>query len=57
MPTAIEALVGGDQLVSAPLVEAIPERYLDPEWHTLRLFGCGRHPGTFDAGAETRDQL
>jgi hypothetical protein len=57
MPTATEALVGGDRVVSAPLEEAILERYEDPEWHTLRLFGRGRHPHAFAAGVESHDSL
>ena len=57
MPTATEALVGGDSVVSPPLVEAILERFADPEWHSLRLFGRGRHPRAFAAGVETRDAL
>ena len=28
-----------------------------PEWHTLRLFGQGRHPAFFDAGIERQDEL
>jgi hypothetical protein len=57
MPTATEALVRGDWAVSAPLGEATLERGSDPEWHTLRLFGRGRHPGAFAAGVETHDAL
>jgi hypothetical protein len=50
-------LVGGDWASTAPLVEAILDRYSDPEWHSLRLFGRGRHAGAFAAGVETRDAL
>ena len=57
MLTATEALVGGDLTVSDPLMDAIPERVADPEWHRLRLFGRGRRPGVFNAGVETRDEL
>jgi hypothetical protein len=57
MPTPTEGLVGCDWAVSPPLVEAIPKRSDDPEWHTLRLFGSGRHPGAFAAGAEMHDEL
>ena len=57
MATAAETLVAGDWAASAPLVEAILERHSDPEWHRLRLFGRGRHPGAFAAGVETRDGL
>jgi hypothetical protein len=57
VPTSTERLVGCDWAVSPPLVEAIPKRSDDPEWHTLRLFGRGRHPGVFAAGAEMRDEL
>jgi hypothetical protein len=56
MPTATEGLVGGVLALSGPLVDA-PPQWRDPEWHTLRLFGRGRHPGAFAAGAETRDDL
>lgn len=57
MSTAIEQLVGGDPVVSVPSIEAAPERALSPEWHSLRLFGRGRHLGVFQAGAEVRDEL
>jgi hypothetical protein len=29
----------------------------NPEWHSLRLFGGGRHPGVFLAGAERKSSL
>lgn len=57
MPTATEASVGGDSVVGPPLEGAILERLADPEWHSLRLFGRGRHPHAFAAGVETRDSL
>jgi hypothetical protein len=57
MLTAAEGLVRGEWTVGAPLVEAIPERFHDPEWHSLRLFGRGRHPSGFDGGIETLDDL
>jgi hypothetical protein len=57
MTTATERLVGGDQVVSVPLMDAAPERALSPEWHSLRLFGRGRHMGAFQAGAEMPDEL
>ncbi len=57
MPIATEGLVGGDWTVGGPLVEAIPEPFRDPEWHSLRLFGRGRHRGVFAGGVETRDGL
>jgi hypothetical protein len=57
MPTATECSVGGGWNLSAPSAEPIPERGDNPEWHSLRLFGSGRHPGAFAAGAETRDGL
>ena len=57
MLTATEGLVGGDGALSDPLADAIPERYSEPEWHSLRLFGRGRHPGEFAAGVETHDAL
>jgi hypothetical protein len=57
MPTATERLVRGDWTVSAPLAEAPTPRCETPEWHSLRLFGRGRHAGAFDAGAEANDQL
>jgi hypothetical protein len=50
-------VVGGDSVVSPPLEEAILERFADPEWHSLRLFGRGRHPHAFAAGVETHDSL
>jgi len=28
-----------------------------PEWHSLRLFGRGRHPGTFSDGTPVHDTL
>lgn len=57
MLTATERLVGGEGAPSDPLVEALPKRADDPEWHTLRLFGRGRHPGTFGRGAEQQTGL
>jgi hypothetical protein len=57
MLIATEGLVGGDGAMSVPLADVIPERYSEPEWHSLRLFGRGRHPGEFAAGVETRDTL
>jgi hypothetical protein len=57
MPTAAEGLVDGDSPVSPPLEEVLAERFHDPEWHRLRLFGRGRHWGAFDAGAETHNEL
>jgi hypothetical protein len=57
MTTATERLVGGDQVVSVPTMDAAPERALSPEWHSLRLFGRGRHMGAFQAGAEMPDEL
>jgi hypothetical protein len=57
MSTATERLVGGDPVVSVPLIEAIAEPAISPEWHTLRLFGSGRHLGAFLAGAERHDEL
>ncbi len=57
MPTATERLAPGDWIVSDPLSDPPPARCDNPEWHALRLFGRGRRPGAFDAGAETHDQL
>jgi hypothetical protein len=57
MPTAIEAVAGGDWGMSTPSLDPIPERVCDPEWHSLRLFGRGRRPGAFDAGVETCHEL
>ena len=57
MPAASEGLVGGDWTAGAPVVEALPERFHDPEWHCLRLFGRGRHPSGFSGGVETLDDL
>jgi hypothetical protein len=53
MPTAIEAVAGGDWGESPASVDLAPVRAGQPEWHSLRLFGGGRHPGAFDAGVET----
>jgi hypothetical protein len=53
MPTAIEAVAGGDWGASPASADLVPERAGQPEWHSLRLFGGGRHPGAFDAGVET----
>jgi hypothetical protein len=55
MPTPTDGLIGGEWDVSAAL-EIVLERPRVPEWHGLRLFGRGRHPGTFAAGAETDDR-
>jgi hypothetical protein len=57
MSTATERLVGGDQVVGVPSIEAIVEPVISPEWHSLRLFGRGRHFGVFQAGAEISDEL
>jgi hypothetical protein len=57
MSTATERLVGGDPVVSVPAMEASAEPVISPEWHSLRLFGRGRHFGAFLAGAELHDEL
>jgi hypothetical protein len=57
MSTATERLVDGDPVVSVPSIDAAPESLVSPEWHSLRLFGRGRHFGAFQAGAEMRDEL
>jgi hypothetical protein len=53
MPTAIEAVAGVELGAGPPLVELVVERLGQPEWHSLRLFGSGRHPTGFAAGVET----
>jgi hypothetical protein len=55
--SATDGLARGDWAVSVALAEGVLERYPDPEWHSLRLFGRGRHPGAFAAGVETREAL
>jgi hypothetical protein len=57
MPTAIDAVAGGDWGTSIPAVEPMPERGAHPEWHSLRLFGGGRHRGAFAGGVETGHEL
>lgn len=57
MTTATDGMVRGDWLGSAPLVQVVPERVDDPEWHTLRLFGRGRHRSGFASGVEVHDEL
>jgi hypothetical protein len=57
MPTTPEGLAGHDWAACPAVPAAIPERSDNPEWHSLRLFGRGRHPRAFVAGAETHDQL
>lgn len=52
-----DGLSNGDWILGAHLIEANSERRDDPEWQRLRLFGRGRHPGAFDDGVETVDQL
>ena len=56
MPTAIDAVAGGDWGINVPSLDPIPERVGHPEWHSLRLFGGGRRPDAFDAGVETRHE-
>jgi hypothetical protein len=53
MPTASEAVAGVELGASPPSVELVAECPGQPEWHSLRLFGSGRHPSGFDAGVET----
>ena len=57
MPTAIDAVAGGDWGTSIPAVEPMPEPGAHPEWHSLRLFGGGRHRGAFAGGVETGHEL
>lgn len=57
MPTASDAVAGGEWGTVTPSVEATPERARHPEWHSLRLFGAGRRRGAFDSGVETRHEL
>ncbi len=57
MSAATERLVDGDPVVSDPAIEAAAEPGISPEWHSLRLFGRGRHSGAFQAGAERHDEL
>jgi hypothetical protein len=57
MSTAAERLINGDHVASVPTVETLPQCAVSPEWHSLRLFGLGRHMGAFHAGAETRNEL
>jgi len=50
--------VTGEVQLSAPVNEVVDSpRGRAPEWHSLRLFGRGRHPGTFSDGAPVHDTL
>ena len=57
MPTTTDGLGDGDCGAGAPLAEMMAERCADPEWHSLRLFGQGRHRDVFAGEFETRDEL
>jgi hypothetical protein len=57
MSKATEISVGRDGIASVPLVEVPPKRPDSPPWHSLRLFGRGRHAGAFVAGTETRSEF
>jgi hypothetical protein len=57
MPVATDTSVVDERAPGILSAAVRPERSGDPEWHTLRLFGRGRHPRGFDAGAETRTEL
>lgn len=56
LTTASAALKSGDGVVlGEPAVGDVAEAHKrrdDPEWHSLRLFGGGRHSGAFQSGAE-----
>ena len=54
MATPADGVCVGDWEVSTPL-ELVSERPDVPEWHSLRLFGRGRRPGTFADGAEAAE--
>jgi hypothetical protein len=54
MSTAPEGSVPGERVTSESAVEVVPPRRATPEWHSLRLFGRGRHAGVFVSGTETR---
>ena len=56
MLMATESLARGDATLSTPPV-VLPLRRDAPEWHTLRLFGRGRHSGAFRAGVETPGEV
>ena len=57
MLTATERSVRGELTVSVPVAEVAPERYASPDWHSLRLFGGGRHARAFADGVEMGDEL
>jgi hypothetical protein len=57
MPTFTDALVAGERTMDTPLAEVMSDVCVSPEWHSLRLFGGGRHRGTFASGAEMHDEL
>ena len=57
MSAVVKRSVHGERKYDAPSLNTRPERCDTPEWHRLRLFGSGRHPGAFVAGSEKRAQL
>lgn len=57
MPMATESLARGDATPSTPPADVLPLLRDAPEWHTLRLFGRGRHSGAFRAGVETPGEV
>jgi hypothetical protein len=57
MSSATERSPHGDWALSVPSLATPPEPVDSPEWHSLRLFGSGRHPRAFDGGAEKQDEL
>jgi hypothetical protein len=50
------SLVSDEAKLNAPVKEVVDsQRSGAPEWHSLRLFGRGRRPGTFSGGTPVHD--
>ena len=57
MPIATDRLIHGKWTKLVPLTVKGADPVDVPKWHSLRLFGAGRHPRGFNAGAERRAEL
>jgi hypothetical protein len=54
---ATDGSVIGEWVAIAPATDAPVERHKCADWLSLRLFGAGRRPGAFEAGAEALARL
>lgn len=58
MLTSAERLLTGKTQLKFPVNDmSIGEHDRAPEWHSLRLLGRGRRPGTVESGATVHKKL